>query len=242
MSFVDRIGCKAMLAAVGMAGLAMAPAASAQESVPYRPVPPAGADYRMQIPAVAADGTRMTLNKGLSAEETLWHVRSGWNVAALNCLGQEYQPILDGYRVFLKKYDGKLAATNNALEMQYRKTASSADAGIRNRERVSTQVYNYFALPLARTGFCDAALRVSSEFLASPPADPEAFAAATLPRFEAPFETFFAEYDQYRMESAAWDQRYGAQYGYSQPGYVAVHSYGGGLSVAAAVSAQAAGR
>jgi hypothetical protein len=193
----------------------------------------------MQIPAVGPDGARLTINKNLNANETLWHVRSGWNVAALNCLGPEYQPILDGYRAFLKKYSGKLAATNSALEMQYRKTAGSADAGIRTRERVSTQVYNYFSLPLARTGFCDAALAVSSEFLASPPTDPAAFAAATLPRFEAPFEAFFAEYDQYRVESAAWDPRYGAQFGYSQPGYVAVHGYGGGLSVAAAGTGQA---
>ena len=35
--------------------------------------------------------------------------------------------------------------------------------------------------------------------------------------------TFVNEYEDYRIASAAWDTRYGARYGTSQPGYVAVH-------------------
>ena len=58
----------------------------------------------------------------------------------------------------------------------------------------------------------------------APPSDLSAFAAATLPRFEAVYLDFFNAYDRYRAESAAWDAKYGAQYGASQPGYVAVHS------------------
>ena len=53
------------------------------------------------------------------------------------------------------------------------------------------------------------------------------------------FERFFQAYEQYRIDSAAWDARYGAQYGASQPGYVAVHdltapSVGASLTTSAA--------
>jgi hypothetical protein len=165
----------------------------------------------------------MTLNKGLNDDETLWHLRSGWNVAALNCVEASQEPILEGYGAFLKKYERKLRATNTALDAQYRKELGSRAEGVKGREVVSTQVYNYFALPGARSGFCDTALAMSNEFLASPPDDPQAFAATHLPRLEAVFERFFDEYDKYRVDSAAWDARYGAMYGASQPGYVAVH-------------------
>ncbi|MEO6389356.1 MAG: hypothetical protein ABIT16_02495, partial [Croceibacterium sp.] len=50
--------------------------------------------------------------------------------------------------------------------------------------------------------------------------------ASGLQRFEAVFTQFFNEYDQYRIDSAQWDMRYGERYGASQPGYVAVHSLG----------------
>ena len=52
----------------------------------------------------------------------------------------------------------------------------------------------------------------------------KALAAASLPRYEAVFQDFFRKYAQYQTDSAAWDARYGARYGASQPGYVAVHS------------------
>jgi hypothetical protein len=200
--------------------------AAAQETVPYRPIPPGGADYAMPIPPLGADGARQTPNKNLNPAATLWHLRSGWNVAALNCLGSENQPILVGYRAFLKAHARRLAAANLALEAQFRTTAGSAAAGVRARERISTQLYNYFALPPARPGFCEAARALATDYLAAPPADLGLFAASALPRLDAPLESFFAEYDQYRADSAEWDRLYGLEYGYSQPGYVAVHGLG----------------
>jgi hypothetical protein len=34
-------------------------------------------------------------------------------------------------------------------------------------------------------------------------------------------------YEQYRIDSAAWDERWGELFGHTQPGYVAVHGGGG---------------
>ena len=52
-------------------------------------------------------------------------------------------------------------------------------------------------------------------------------ATSALARFEGVFANFFREYEQYRVNSAAWDARYGARYGSSQPGFVAVHGVSG---------------
>ena len=194
-----------------------------QEVIPYRPLPPGGADYAMVVPPLGPDGVRVTPNKHLDANETLWHLRSGWNVAALNCLGPEYQPILDSYAAFLKKYAKKLKATNAAIDAKYRKDAATGRDAIMARETQATQLYNYFALPGARAAFCNAALATSTDFTASAPKDPADFATANLARLDAAFETFFADYDKYKIDSAAWDDKYGTRYGASQPGYVAVH-------------------
>jgi hypothetical protein len=89
-----------------------------------------------------------------------------------------------------------------------------------------TQVYNYFALPPARGDFCNVMLGIANEYAATPPEDANLFAASSLTRIDAVFDRFFRAYEQYRIDSAAWDARYGARYGASQPGYVAVHGVG----------------
>jgi hypothetical protein len=58
----------------------------------------------------------------------------GWNVAALNCLDAEHQPILDGYGAFLRKYQRKLPATNTAIDAQFRREHGSRNEAIKARE------------------------------------------------------------------------------------------------------------
>jgi len=193
------------------------------EVIPYRPVPPGGADYVMAIPLTGPDGKRQTVNSDLTADETLWHFRSAWNVAALNCLGPEYQPILDGYGAFLKQNSRKLTAVNKAIDQEYRRQHKTSSEAVKAREAIVTQVYNYFALPATRPGLCATGLAVANEYLAGQPTDLTAFAEAGLQRFEGVFSQFFQEYEQYQVASAEWDMKYGARYGASQPGYVAVH-------------------
>lgn len=195
--------------------------------VPYRPIPPSGADYAMVLPPRGADGKYLTVNSNLNENQTTWYFRSAWNVAALNCLDAEHQPILDGYRAFLTQNARKLTATNNALDQQFRREHASRNEAVKAREAVMTQVYNYFALPPTRANYCNVALGIANEYLAAKPDDLAAFANSGLQRFEAVFDQFFREYEQYRLASADWDLRYGAMYGSSQPGYVAVHGAGG---------------
>ena len=180
----------------------------------------------MAIPSLGADGVRHTIDTDLDENETIWNLRSVWNVAALNCLADEHKAVLDGYTAFLKGNGKKLTAVNVALDKKYRTQAGSVAAGHAAREAHMTQVYNYFATPAAIANMCNVALAVSNEYLQAPPSDLVAFTAATLPRFEAVYLDFFNAYDRYRAESAAWDAKWGAQYGASQPGYVAVHGSG----------------
>jgi hypothetical protein len=197
------------------------------EAIPYRPIPPGGATYVMDIPPIGADGTRLTVNSNLPENDTLWHFRSAWNVAALNCLEGHHQVILDGYGAFLRKHAQALTAANNAIDQRYRRDHGSRNAALQAREQFMTHVYNYFAMPPVRGGLCSVAVTAANAFLADESGDPKQLAAAYLPLFEAEFEQFFRAYEQYRIDSAAWDQMYGARYGASQPGYVAVYGTAG---------------
>jgi len=177
----------------------------------------------MSTPSVRPDGYRQTINSDLDKDETIWHLRSAWNVAALNCLGATNQPVLDGYKWFLGKYKKSLAKVNTAIDRKFRNEYGSYNAALKARQAHTTQLYNYFAMPPVLPNMCKAALAVASDAQQNSNQDLGDFALANLPRFEAPYENFFEAYDQYRTASMAWDEKYGARYGYSQPGYVAVH-------------------
>lgn len=191
------------------------------EVIPIRPLPPSGATYTMAIPPLAGDGKHLTVLRGLNDDQRLWYFRSAWNVAALNCVGSEYQPILDGYGAFLKANAKTLKATNERIDKGFRSEFPGGGNAIKAREKLMTSVYNFFALPPARAEFCQAAMQIAAMSAAMPKPDAMAL-SANFPLFEAPFENFFNAYGTYQRDSAAWDIRYGTRYGASQPGYVAV--------------------
>lgn len=164
----------------------------------------------------------MTVNRNLSEDERVWHFRSAWNVAALNCLSDPYSPIIEGYRSYITDNERTLKRINDRVEREYLRREGSQRAALLAREEHMTRVYNFFALPSARGDFCRAMLAVALDARANPPADPSAFALANFGRLEVPFDRFFAAYEGYQRASAEWDARYGALYGPSQPGWVAV--------------------
>jgi hypothetical protein len=186
----------------------------------------------MTVPAKGADGRRITVNSNLSNDQLVWNLRSGWNVAALNCLTPEYEPILQGYRAFLAKNVRGLKAVNDRIEKSYTSRFKVRRDAIVARDGYTTHVYNFFAEPAARAGFCRAALDMANRALATPPTDPLAFAQANFDGLIAPFEQFFDEYEAYERASAEWDAKWGAQYGASQPGWVAVQQHRAGLAPA----------
>jgi len=176
--------------------------------IPPRPLPPQGAAPNMAIPARTADGARRTVNSEVSAAQALWNLRSAYNVAALNCTGEQGAPILAGYAEFQKKYAKTLTTANRNLDKEYR-TRFGAKA-IREREAYQTQVYNFFALPPVVPSLCRAALELTGALQNVPAAQLEQFAPGGLASAEAPFRAFFDAYEQYQADLAAWDAQYGA--------------------------------
>ena len=198
----------AVLAACASQPVAPPPPKPVAVVIPPRPYPPMGASPNFVTPPVDANGVRHTVNVGLSSEETVWNLRSAYNVAALNCTKPEHAAILAGYGAFLKNNSRTLSSINRKLDRDYR--AEHGSKYIHARERFQTQVYNYFAFPPTLPAFCDAVLAMSRQVQAAPPKDLNAFAAAELPQLDSVFGEFFNSYDQYRSDLAAWEARYGA--------------------------------
>lgn len=202
------------------------------EPVPYRPLPPGGAHYVMTMPGRGADGRRITVNSNLTDDQMVWNLRSAWNVAALNCLAPEYDPILQGYRAFLTKNAKSLKAVNDRIEKSYASRFRARREAMVARDGYTTQVYNFFAEPAARAGFCRAALDMANRSLAGPASDPLAFARANFAGLMLPFEQFFDDYEAYQQAAAEWDAKWGAMYGASQPGWVAAQQARAGAPAA----------
>ncbi len=178
---------------------------TAQPAVLVQPAPvaddaepraPEGFAKTFATPQRDAGGAYRTPNRDLTPAEVTWHVRVALNVAALGCRDE--------------------ASAYNAMLTTEKEPLAAADAGAQAAERASgrdhddamTKLYNFWAQPPAQAGFCAAAGEVLREAVNVEPADFPAFAAAALPRLEAPFVAAFARFDGYRAEVAQWKARH----------------------------------
>ena len=159
-----------------------------------------------KVPPIGLDGRRQSINNTTSPLQTVWNLRSAYNVAALGCLRAEHADILVGYKRFLKANKLGLVKANRAVDGDFRKRYGAAY--IRPREAYMTQVYNYYAFPPTLPGFCDAALAMARESMTLKPAELTVFAARYVPLFDVVYENFYRSYDQYRADAAAWDAKY----------------------------------
>ncbi len=174
--------------------------------IPPRPTPPLGASPLFKVPVVGIDGVRQSINTKIGPLQTVWNLRSAYNVAALNCQRVEHNDILIGYKRFLKIYKVGLLKANRGVDADYRKRFGPAY--IRPREAYMTQVYNYYAFPPTLPNFCDAALAMARESMTLKPIDLTAFAQRYVPQFDLVYESFYRSYDQFRADAAAWDAKY----------------------------------
>ncbi|MBV1918288.1 MAG: hypothetical protein KUG65_09550 [Sphingomonadaceae bacterium] len=174
---------------------------------PQAPYPPMGAAANLTTPRALADGTRLTVNHGLTAEQAAWNLRSAYNVAALNCQKPKHASILSNYAAFLKANRPQLASINRSLDKTFK--AKYGGDYIRKREAFQTRVYNYFALPPVIPAFCDAALVVGRELRGIAPSTFRSYAPSGLARLESVYRDFFDRYDRYRADLTVWEARYG---------------------------------
>ena len=175
--------------------------------IPPRPTPPNGAAPNLAVPPRDATGLYQSVNRGITPAQTVWNLRSAFNVAALNCNRTDFPTITDGHRTFLRVHARGLTAANRAVDAEFR--ARYGARFVAPREKYMTEVYNHFALPMTVNDFCKAMMIVSNEAATVPPAQLQAFATRSLPNIEIVFDDFYKRYEQYRIDVAAWDARYG---------------------------------
>jgi hypothetical protein len=176
------------------------PAAAQRFDAP--PPLPEGAMPNQPVPAHESDGSFVTPNHHLSADATSWHLRAALNVAALGCRDALEHETVAAYNTLLVRHGGPLASADLAVKAEYR--ARFGASGEDEHDHEMTRVYNFFAQPPAQRRFCDAARQVLQEAIATDPAQFAAFAAAALPRLEAPFTDFYRDVEAYRVAYAAW--------------------------------------
>ena len=194
---------------------------------PPIPTPPLYAAANLVIPPMGVDGQRITPNAGIGELETLWHMRSALNVAALNCTTAEHTELTDNYNSFLTTHSRVLNDANKAIEAKFRREQGADYRRIRDTH--STQVYNFFSLPPVKAEFCDVALLVSRQVVVTPSDQINTYAMTGLRLMEDVFDRFFASYEQYQRNLIAWNAKYAPQqtlYTSGEP----VNVYGDGSS------------
>ena len=151
---------QAALAALGILALP-APAAAQLFLVPpvYPSAPIDGSDPLVGLPLPGA--TPAEYRAGL-----IWNLRSGLNVAALQCQFSPYLRTVGNYNALIAHHNRELAAAYTALEGYFRRVKGRT--GPREFDLYSTQTYNGFSAFNAQLGFCQTAARIGREALATP--------------------------------------------------------------------------
>lgn len=206
-TWTTRVSTVAMLVGLGLlAGCAKKPVEIIAVTPPPRPAPavmpkpPRGSALRLAIPAPLPDGSFATPNRNLSGAASIWHLRSGLNVAALQC-GTASS---DQYNAMLRTHKPALAAAFKTLEGEHR----SGGGDWQDRfDDTMTRLYNYFAQPPAQRAFCEAAIPVLAEAASVTPDAFESFARTAIARIDQPFADFWGEYRRYRIDLAAWQAK-----------------------------------
>jgi hypothetical protein len=148
---------------MGMAAAAAAAALAAPASAQiylYDP-PIASGPIQASDPLVGIPLPGATANEYRA--HMLWNLRSGLNVAALQCQFSPYLRTVDNYNAILAHHSRELASAYQALEGYFRRVHGRT--GPRRFDDYSTQTYNNFSTLQAQFGFCQTAARIAKEAL-----------------------------------------------------------------------------
>jgi hypothetical protein len=149
----------AALAALGLAAPAAAPAQLFIVPPVYPTGPIDGSDPLVGLPLPGATPAEYRAH-------LLWNLRSGLNVAALQCQFSPFLRTVANYNAILAHHNRELAAAYTTLEGYFRRVGGRN--GPRNFDLYSTQTYNGFSSGNAQLGFCQTASRLGKEALATP--------------------------------------------------------------------------
>ncbi len=183
-----------------------APAPPPVVQIPPRPLSPGSAAETQQVPPRDATGRYVTINSGITGERAFWQLKTGLNVAAIGCRGPEEAPLVAAYNQIIKSHTRSIVAAEKKVIADLGK--ANRTSGVKERDRLSTQLFNYFAQPPAQRPFCERALVLAQTVATTPSAQLFANASEQLATLDQPFTDFYAAFERYKAESAEWDARY----------------------------------
>lgn len=185
---------KRLLIAVSAGGLAAATPAAGQvllndPQIPSSPIEASDPLVGVPLPGATPAEYRAHL---------LWNLRSGLNVAALQCQFSPYLRTVDTYNALLAHHARELAAAYRALEGYFRRVNGAQ--GPRRFDDYSTQTYNNFSTLQAQFGFCQVAARVGKEALARRKGELHLLAAARMREMRNSLRPAFEAYSFQRSQ------------------------------------------
>ncbi|MDZ3833027.1 MAG: hypothetical protein U0S50_14600 [Sphingopyxis sp.] len=174
--------------------------------VPPRPLPPGNAALTQILPARGMDGRFVTANSNISGDRAFWQLRIGLNVAAIGCRGADEATLVSAYNNIIKVHARTIRSTEKTVITQLGK--ETRGNGTAARDRLSTQLFNYFAQPPAQRQFCPRANEIAQLVSTMPAAQLLEQAPTYLARLDQPFLDFYEAYAKYQTDVAAWDAKY----------------------------------
>lgn len=174
--------------------------------IPPRPLPPGNASLTQILPGRGIDGRFVTANSGVTGDKAFWQLKIALNVAAIGCRGTEEATLVSAYNGIIKTHAKAIKATEKTVITDLGK--ANKTNGIKERDRLSTQLFNYFAQPPAQRAFCTRANEVAQLVSSTPTAQVVEQSPAQLARLDQPFLDFYEAYAQYQVDVAAWDAKY----------------------------------
>jgi len=106
----------------------------------------------------------------------LWNLRSGLNVAALQCQFAPTLRVVDNYNDILAHHLGELATAYTTLNAYFKRVHGPRE-GQRLFDDYSTKTYNGFSTLYAQLGFCQTAASIGRDMLFQPRGEFGALAA-----------------------------------------------------------------
>lgn len=129
------------------------------------------ADYNGGVVTGLEPGIGVPLPNATPAEQRaaiMWNVRSGLNVAALQCGFVPTTRTLENYNGMLRNHQVELAGAFDTLSKYFKRTSKTPQAGQKALDTYGTKTYSSFSAVAALLDFCHVAGHVSAIGLFAP--------------------------------------------------------------------------
>ncbi len=124
------------------------------------------------LPLLAPEpGYGVAMPKATSSEQRaalVWNLRSGLNVAALQCGFEPALRTLENYNALLTNHRDELQSAFNTLSGYFKRTSKTAKGGQTALDVYGTRTYSSFSAVVGQLNFCNAAGRISNLALFAP--------------------------------------------------------------------------